>query len=115
MSPDDLTALYADWSAGDLTALVDRLHPQVDWPEPWSGGRVLGRAGVAEHLAQQARDVRFTVVPRQLVDTGRGWAVTVHQVVRDADGDLLSDTTVLHTLTVDDDLVRRLDVGEPPP
>ena len=54
----DVADLYADWSAGDLPAVVARLHPAVDWPEPWSGGRVLGREAVAQHLAQQARDVR---------------------------------------------------------
>ena len=88
-----------------------RLHPLVDWPEPWSGGRLHGPSAVAAHLEAQARAVRSTVVPLRV----RGTAVTVHQVVRDADGDLLSDTTVLHTLTLDGGLVRRLDVGEPPP
>ncbi|SSC25815.1 SnoaL-like domain-containing protein [Klenkia terrae] len=95
--------------------MVARLHPQVDWPEPWSGGRLRGPAAVAGHLADQRRDVRFTVVPLHVVQTHQAAVVTVHQVVRDADGDPLSDTTVLHTLTLDDGLVRRLDVGEPPP
>jgi len=108
----DVEGFYAAWTADDLPAVVARLHPDVDWPEPWSGGRVLGRSAVADHLARQASDVRFSVVPEQVRP---GPAVTVHQVVRDADGDVLSDTRVLHGLTLDGGLVRRLDVGEPPP
>ncbi len=92
-----------------------RLHPQVDWPEPWSGGRLHGPAAVAAHLAAQAAQVQVTVVPLRVGGDPRRVVVTVHQVVRDADGDPLSDTTVLHTLALDGGLVRRLDVGEPPP
>lgn len=112
MTTFDVEGFYAAWTADDLPAVVARLHPDVDWPEPWSGGRVLGRSAVADHLARQASDVRFSVVPEQVRP---GPAVTVHQVVRDADGDVLSDTRVLHGLTLDGGLVRRLDVGEPPP
>ncbi|SDH05216.1 nuclear transport factor 2 family protein [Klenkia brasiliensis] len=115
MTTFDAEEFYAAWSAGDLATVVGRLHPDVDWPEPWTGGRVLGRAAVADHLARQARDVRFAVVPERVVPVDDGVAVTVHQVVRDADGDLLSDTRVLHGLTLDEGLLRRLDVGEPPP
>lgn len=110
-----MVGFYRDWSAGDVPALVARLHPAVDWPEPWTGGRVVGRGPLREHLLGQARDVRFAVRPLAVDGDGHRLAVTVHQVVRDADDDVLSDTTVLHTLTVVDGLVTRLDVGEPPP
>lgn len=91
------------------------LHPEVDWPEPWSGGRLHGRAAVAGHLSTQRATLSVTLVPVRVRPRDGGLAVTVHQVVRDADGDVLSDTTVLHELTVVDGLVARLDVGEPPP
>lgn len=110
-----MPALYAAWSAGDVPAVVACLHPDVDWPEPWSGGRVRGQDAVAAHLTAQGLDLRLTLRPLEVRATGGGLAVTVHQVVRDTDGDVLSDTTVLHTLTVRDGLVGRLDVGEPPP
>lgn len=68
------------------------------------------------HLREQAAVVRLAVTPVVVHRAGGGvLEVTVHQVVHDVDGDLLSDTTVLHTLTVVDGLVTRLDVGEPPP
>lgn len=91
------------------------LHPDVDWPEPWSGGRVRGRDAVLAHLAAQRAALAVALTPLRVRDVDGGLAVTVHQVVRDADGDVLSDTTVLHTLTLVGDLVARLDVGEPPP
>ncbi len=99
-----------------MPALLARLHPDVDWPEAWSGGRVFGRAPVGEYVTHQTQDVRFRVEPLSVREQAPDvLAVTVHQVVRDVDDDVLSDTTVLHTLSLDGGLVRRLDVGEPPP
>ena len=97
-----------------MPALSARLRAGVDWPEPWSGGRLRGRRAVEAHLRDQAQVVRLQVTPVVVRRAGGLVEVTVHQVVRDADGDLLSDTTVQHTLTVVDGLVTRLDVGEPP-
>ena len=37
----------------------------------------------------------------------------VDQTVRDSDGDLLSETVVVHTYTVGDGLIARMDVGDP--
>lgn len=38
--------------------------------------------------------------------------VDVHQVVRDADGNLVSDQQVQHVYVIHDDLVQRMDVRE---
>jgi hypothetical protein len=70
---------------------------------------------VAAHLSAQRAALAVELTPVRVRDAEHGPAVTLHQVVRDADGDVLSDTTVLHTLTLVDGLVARLDVGEPPP
>ena len=98
-----------------MARVAGALHPDVDWPEPWSGGRLHGPDAVVAHLAAQRAAQSVALTPLRVRDTDHGLAVTLHQVVRDADGDVLSDTTVLHTLTVVDGLVARLDVGEPPP
>jgi len=97
-----------------VAAVVAALHPDVDWPEPWSGGRVRGAAAVGAHLTAQRAALTVSLRPVQARAADAGLAVVLHQVVRDVDGGVLSDTTVLHTLTVVDGLVARLDVGEPP-
>jgi hypothetical protein len=40
-------------------------------------------------------------------------AVTVRQVVRSVDGELLGDTHVVHVYTLDEGLIDRMDVEEP--
>ena len=74
-----------------------------------------GRAEVLAHLAAQRTTARAALRPLFVRHLDGAVAVTVHQVVHDVDGDVLSDTTVLHLLTLVGGLVLRLDVGEPPP
>jgi hypothetical protein len=38
-----LTALYDAFNARDLDAALAAMHPEVDWPNGWEGGRVFGR------------------------------------------------------------------------
>jgi hypothetical protein len=55
-------------------------------------------------------DVRPRLV-REVLD-GR-IEVLVDQVIRDRDGDLLSEAVVLHTYTLRSGLIARMDVGDP--
>lgn len=40
---DVLRAAYAAFNARDLAAALELMHPEVDWPNAWEGGRVVGR------------------------------------------------------------------------
>lgn len=86
----------------------------VDWPNAWEGGRVVGHDAVRDYWTRQWAEIDPEVQPqsfRALLD-GR-IEVTVHQLVRTPDGSLLSDGTVLHTYAFRDGLVARMDVAEP--
>ena len=88
------------------------MHPRVDWPTAWEGGRVVGREAVGDYWRRQFAAISSTVEPLSFSGEPDG-AVTVKvaQVVRDADtGVLLSEDTVRHRYRLEHGLVVRMDV-----
>jgi hypothetical protein len=91
------------------------MHPDVDWPNAWEGGRVRGREAVSAYWARQFEQISSRVEPLGFSREEDGAiAVDVRQVVRDADsGELLSDSHVVHRWRLEGGLVVRMDVVEP--
>jgi hypothetical protein len=91
------------------------MHPEVDWPNAWEGGRVSGHAAVEAYWVRQFAAISSRVEPEGFRHEGDGSvAVDVHQVVHDAgSGELLSDSRVVHRWRLEDGLAVRMDVLEP--
>lgn len=113
---DLLRAAYSAFNARDVDAAIELMHPDVDWPNAWEGGRVIGRQAVAAYWTRQFESIQSTVDPERFDPEPDGSIkVTVHQVVRDAKtNDLLADAHVLHRYRLKDDLVVRMDVDDAP-
>jgi hypothetical protein len=108
-----LRDLYAAFNARNVDAVLAALHPDVDWPNAFEGGRVVGRAQVRDYWRRQFAQIDPRVEPRSFADAGDGRvAVTVHQLVRDLDGTLLADREVTHVYAFRDDLIVGMDVIE---
>lgn len=120
MSKEDelIRKLYAAFNARDLETLLSAMHPDVDWPNGWEGGRVRGREGVREYWTRQWSVIDPSVEPRQVrVDDEGRIDVEVHQVVRDLAGTVVVDQTVRHVYEVEDGLIQRMEInphGEEP-
>jgi pimeloyl-ACP methyl ester carboxylesterase len=109
---DLLTRTYAAFVARDIDAVVAVLHPNVDWPNGWEGGRLYGRDAVRDYWLRQWAAIDPHVEPFgfETDETGRT-VVTVHQVVRDLHGQVMSDEMVRHVYVIGDDgLVVRMDI-----
>jgi hypothetical protein len=86
----------------------------VDWPNAWKGGRVIGHEAVRNYWTSQWAKIDPHVEPLSVQERGDGGtAVTVRQVVRSPDGELLSDGHVVHVYHFDRGLITRMDVEEP--
>lgn len=109
---DMLRAAYRAFNARDIAAAVELMHPEVDWPNAWEGGRVVGHEAVAEYWTRQFESISSTVEPERFDHELDGSVtVTVHQVVRDAKtGEVQADTHVLHRYCLQDALIVRMDV-----
>jgi hypothetical protein len=90
------------------------MHPEVDWPNAWEGGRVAGRAAVRDYWNRQFAAISSNVEPERFTEEPDGSiSVDVRQVVHDArTGELVSDSRVRHRYRLEDGLVARMDILE---
>lgn len=111
---DILRAAYEAFNARDIDAALVLMHPEVDWPNAWEGGRVTGREAVAAYWRRQFEQISSIVTPERFDPGPDGTIdVTVHQVVREVETDeIQSDTHVLHRWRLKDGLAVRMDVLE---
>jgi ketosteroid isomerase-like protein len=113
---DILCAAYEAFNARDIEAALELMHPEVDWPNAWEGGRVVGRDAVADYWKRQFEQISSTVEPERFNREPDGSiTITVHQIVHDPKTDeLQADTHVLHRYRLEDGLIVRMDVLDPP-
>jgi len=115
--PQDLEALlrrtYAAFNARDIDTVIAVLHPDVDWPNAWEGGRVRGHAAVRSYWARQFEAIDGRVEPQgfALAPDGRV-VVDVHQVVRDRTGAIIADGSVQHVYRLQEGLIDHMEVRE---
>lgn len=109
-----LTTAYDRFNARDIDGVLRLMHADVDWPNAWEGGRVRGHGGIREYWTRQWAVLNPTVQPMRFRADDRGRiAVTVHQVVRDTSGNVVSDALVEHVYQLENGLIKRMDVGTP--
>ena len=109
-----LRSAYSAFNARDIDAALELMHPEVDWPNAWEGGRVVGHAAVRDYWSRQFAAISSDVEPVRFTQEPDGSiTVDVHQVVHDvATGELISDSTVRHSYQLRDDMIMRMDVLE---
>ena len=108
-----LRDLYDAFNARDVEAVLAAVTDDVDWPNAWEGGRVVGHDAVRDYWTRQWAAIDPAVEPVEFTERLDGTvAVRVHAVVRSSDGGLLDDRHVVHVYAFRDDLVERMDVEE---
>jgi hypothetical protein len=114
-SEQRLRAMYDAFNDRDIDGVLSAMTRDVDWPNGWEGGRVTGQAAVRDYWTRQWAQIDPRVDPISVSagDDGRV-AVQVHQVIRQPDGSLVSDDTLVHAYTFREGLVARMDI-EPLP
>jgi ketosteroid isomerase-like protein len=112
---ETLRSAYRAFNSRDIDAAVELMHPDVDWPNAWEGGRVTGRQAVTDYWTRQFEAISSNVEPEGFTREADGSiTVDVHAVVHDAKtGELLSDSRVRHRYRIEDGLIVRMDVLEP--
>jgi ketosteroid isomerase-like protein len=106
-----LRGIYAAFNRREIDTVLAAMHPDVDWPNGWEGGRVHGHAAVREYWTRQFKAVSSRVEPQSFRTEEDGRiVVSVHQVVHDASGTLLSDALVEHVYLMEDGLIRKMDI-----
>jgi ketosteroid isomerase-like protein len=111
---ETLRAAYRAFNARDIDAVLELMHPDVDWPNAWEGGRVDGREAVREYWTRQFAEISGQLEPEGFTEEPDGAiTVDVHQVVHDVrTRELISDSRVRHRYRLEGGLITRMDVLE---
>ena len=109
-----LRSAYRAFNARDVDAALELMDADVDWPNAWEGGRVVGRVAVGDYWRRQFESISSKVDPEGFDHLPNGEvSVLVRQVVHDAkSGEKLSEGTVRHRYRLEDDLIVWMDVEE---
>ena len=111
MTEDLLRQAYAAFNARDIDAALASMHPDVDWPNGMEGGRVRGHDEVRAYWQRQFELIDSHVEPEAFEELADGRvSVSVHQRVRDPNGNVVSDGHVRHVYELRDGLVARMDI-----
>jgi hypothetical protein len=102
---------YAAFNTRDMDAAVATMHNDVDWPDMIANRRVVGREAVRRYWSAQFDLIDPTVTPTAFAEGAKGQIVVdVHQIVRDKEGNLLSEQDVQHVYSFKDGLAVAMDV-----
>ena len=85
----------------------------VSWPKASEGGKVVGKEEIRAYWTRQWGEFDPHVEPLAVTE-GDGGKVRVrgHQLVKSLQGDVLSDSEVLHVFTVNTGLIAAMDLGD---
>ena len=107
-----LQALYERFNAREIDAILPSLAPDVEWPNGWEGGYVRGRDAVRDYWTRQWREINSMVTAEDFATRPDGRIdVTVHQVVKSLNGELLDESTVHHIYRLRGGQVEHMEIA----
>jgi hypothetical protein len=104
---------YSAFNKRDIDGALALMTQDVSWPKASEGGRVVGKEEVRAYWTRQWREFDPHVEPLAMSDENGGKTrVRVHQLVKSLQGDVLSDSEVLHVFTLNNGLIEAMDLGD---
>ena len=103
---------YSAFNKRDINGALELMTEDVSWPKASEGGKVVGKDEIRAYWTRQWGDFDPHVEPLEITEEDGGKIrVRVHQVVKNLQGDILSDSEVLHVFTVKSGLIAAMDLG----
>ena len=102
---------YSAFNARDIDTALSTMHEDVQWPRAFEGGYVSGHDEIRKYWTRQWTEINPNVQPTGFSERHDGTLeIIVHQVVKDLQGNMMFDGTVKHVYTLQEDLLRRMDI-----
>jgi hypothetical protein len=106
-----ISRAYAAFNGRDIDATLALMSEHVSWPKASEDGRAEGKREIREYWTRQWAEIDPRVDVLELVEGEAGQIdVKVHQLVRNLEGDVLSDTELWHVYTIANGLIERMDI-----
>jgi hypothetical protein len=114
MTAQELIArAYSAFNQRDVDGTLALMSEHVSWPKASEGGRVVGKQAIREYWTRQWAEFDPRVDVLEVVDRAPGkTGVKVHQLVKNLQGDILSDTQLWHVYTIANGLIERMDITD---
>ena len=115
MSSDQqfLQNLYDAFNKREIETIISVMRPDVKWANGLEGGFVYGRDAVREYWTNQFKMIQPELETLNFeTDEKNRNIVTVHQIIRDLQGNLLADATVQQIFTIENGLISLYEIGE---
>ncbi len=102
---------YSAFNKRDIDRALALMTQDVSWPKASEGGRVVGKEEIRAYWTRQWAAFDPHVEPLETIDLGGDkLEVRVHQLVKNLQGDVLSDSEVRHVFSVKDGLIKSMDL-----
>jgi hypothetical protein len=104
---------YSAFNKRDIEGALALMTQDVSWPKPSEGGKVVLKEEIRVYWTRQWGEFDPHVEPLAMTEEDGGrTCVRAHQLVRSLQGDVLSDSEVLHVFTVNSGLIAAMDLGD---
>jgi hypothetical protein len=104
---------YSAFNKRDIDGALALMTEDVSWPKASEGGRVVGKEEIRAYWTRQWGEFDGQVEPLAITEEDGGRIrVRVHQIVRNLEGNVLSDSEVLHIFTLNNGLIAAMDLGD---
>jgi hypothetical protein len=102
---------YSAFNSRDIDTALSTFHADVKWPKAFEGGYAGGHDEIRSYWTKQWTEINPHVEPTAFKERPDGTIeVTVHQLVKDLQGNPIFDGTVKHIYTLSDGLLQRMDI-----
>jgi hypothetical protein len=103
---------YSAFNKRDIDGALALMTQDVRWPMASEGGKVVGKEEIRAYWTRQWSEFDPHVEPLAISEEDGGKiSVRVHQLVKNLQGDVFSDSEVLHVFTVNNGLLAAMDLG----
>ena len=104
---------YSAFNNRDIDHALALMTEDVSWPKASEGGRVVGKQEIRAYWTRQWGEFDPNVEPLQITEVDGGKVrVRVRQLFKSLQGEVLSDSEVLHIFTMSSGLIAAMDIGD---
>ena len=108
-----LEQAYSAFNKRDIDGALALMTQDVSWPKASEGGKVVGKEEIRAYWTRQWGEFDGQVEPLAITEEGGSRIrVRVRQLVRNLEGNVLSDSEVLHIFTMNNGLIAAMDLGD---
>lgn len=108
-----LQNLYDAFNKREIETIISLMRPDVKWANGLEGGFVDGRDAVREYRTNQFKAIQPELETLKFeTDEQNRNVVTVHQIIKDLQGNVLAEGQVRQIFTIENGLISLYEIGE---